>query len=230
MDVTVISLHSVLIAEMLLLVAVNDKGHVPAGSGDFIKVGLSGALPAELAIDGWLAIADDGTVWAGDTRPGDELLADVYDAVREHLAGRKAKQVISGLDRRIGGSWNRVVDRLADAGVLGREKPSAFRPTQHPVMDAAARQGVLDQVRAAAATDGPVSADVAVVLALAGPCRLLERVAPDRRTRGEAKRRIARAAAGTPFAPGVAKIIDELIAAVAVTATTVAASNAAWPG
>ncbi len=223
MAAAVISVHGVLIAEMLLLVAVNDKGHVPAG-GDFIKVGLSGALLAELAIDGRLTIAEDGTVRAGDTRPGDELLADVYDAVREHLEGRKVKQVISGLNRRIGGSWNRVVDRLVGTGVLGREKPSVFRPARHPVMDMAARQLVLDQVRAAAAGDGPVSADVAVVLALAGPCRLLERVAPDRRTRGEAKRRIARATAETPFAPGVAKIIDELIAAVAVSATTVAAS------
>jgi len=49
-------------------------------------------------------------------------------------------------------------------------------------------------------------------------------VAPDRSTRGEAKKQIARATAGTPFAPGVAKIIDELIAAVAVTAVAAAAS------
>jgi cytochrome c oxidase assembly factor CtaG len=69
-----------------------------------------------------------------------------------------------------------------------------------------------------------VRPEVAVVLALAGPCRLLERVAPDRGTRGEAKKQIARAAAETPFAPGVATIIDELIAAVAATATTTAAS------
>jgi len=34
----------------------------------------------------------------------DELLADVYDTVREHLDGRKAKRVISGLSRHIGGS------------------------------------------------------------------------------------------------------------------------------
>jgi Golgi phosphoprotein 3 (GPP34) len=214
--------HGVLIAEMLLLVAVDDKGHVPFGSEAFIKVGLSGALLAELAMDGRLMIAGDGTVQAGDTRPGDELLADVYDAVREHLEGRKTRQVIGGLDRRIGGSWNRVAYRLAGAGVLGRDKPSPFRPARHPVLDTAARQAVLDRVRAAAAGDGPVSADVAVVLALAGPCRLLERVAPDRRTRGEAKRRIARATAETPFAPGVAKIVDELIAAVAVTATATA--------
>jgi hypothetical protein len=71
---------------------------------------------------------------------------------------------------------------------------------------------------------GPVTPDIAVVLALAGPCRLLERVAPDRSTRREAKKRIARATAETPFAPGVAKIVDELIAAVAATAASIAAS------
>jgi hypothetical protein len=177
---------------------------------------LTGALLAELAIDGRLAVAEDGTVRAGDTRPGDELLADVYDAVREHLQGRNARQVIGGLSHHIGGSWDRVVDRLINAGVLGRD-----RPTRHPVLDTAARQAVLDQIRAAAAGERPVSPQVAVVLALVGPCRLLERVAPDPGTRGEAKRRIDCVIAETPFAPGVAKIVDELIVVLTVTATTI---------
>jgi Golgi phosphoprotein 3 (GPP34) len=219
-----ISVQVVLIAEMLLLVAVNDKGHVPAGTDTFVKIGLAGALLAELAIDGHLTIGEDGTVRTGDTRPGDELLGDVYDAVREYLEGRKAKQVISGLSRHIGGSRNRVADRLVDAGVLGRYRPSVLRPTRRPVLDTAARQAVLDQLRMAARGEGLVRPDVAVVLALAGPCRLLERVAPDRGMRGAAKKKIARAAAEAPFAPGVAKIIDELIAAVAVTAATTAVS------
>jgi hypothetical protein len=219
-----ISLHGVLIAEMLLLVAVNEKGHVPFGSDSFVNIGLTGALLAELAIDGQLTIAEDGTVRAGDPRPGDVLLADAYDAVREHLEGKKARRVIGGLSRHIGGSRKRVVDRLVEGGVLGRDRPSAFRPTRHQVLDTAARQEVLDQVRAAATGDGPVRPDVAVVLALTGPCRLLERVAPERSARGEAKRRIAWATAETPFAPSVAKVVDELIAAVAVTATTIAAS------
>ena len=189
----------VLIAEMLLLVVVDDKGHVPAGSDAFVKVGLTGALLAELAIDGQLTVGDDGTVRTGDTRPGDELLADVYDAVRNHLEGKKARQVIGGLSRHIGGSRDRVVDRLADAGVLGRDRPSVLRPTRHPIRDTAARQAVLDQVRIAArGEEQPVRPDVGVVLALAGPCRLLERVAPDRGTRGEAKKQIARATAGPP--------------------------------
>ena len=35
---------------MLLLVAVNDKGHVPVGSDAFVDVGLTGALLAELMV------------------------------------------------------------------------------------------------------------------------------------------------------------------------------------
>ena len=144
----------VLIAEMLLLVAWTTRDMFPSGSDAFVKVGLTGALLAELAVDGQLTIGDDGTVRTGDTRPGDELLADVYDAVRNHLEGRKARQVIGGLSRHIGGSRDRVVDRLADAGVLGRVRPSVLRPTRHPILDTAARQAVLDQVRAAARGEG----------------------------------------------------------------------------
>lgn len=214
-----------LIAEMLLLVAVDDKGHVsPWGGGSFLNIGLTGALLAELAMAGQLTIAADGTVRAGDTRPDDELLSNVHDAVREYLDGRKARQVIRGLSRHIGGSWDRVVDRLVGAGVLGRDKPSVLRPARHPIIDTATHRSVLDQVRAAAAGEGPIPPDIAVVLALAGPCRLLERVAPDRGTRGQAKKRIARATAETPFAPGVAQIVDELIAAVAATTAAIAAS------
>ena len=204
---------------MLLLTALNDKGNVPVGSGALIQVGLTGALLADLAIDGRLAVAEDGTVRAGDTRPGDELLADACDAVREHLQGRNVRQVIGGLSHHIGGSWNRVTGRLTGAGVLGRDRPSLLRPTRHPVLDTAARQAVVDQIRAAG--EGPVSSQVAVVLALIGPCRLLDRVAPDPGTRGEAKRRIDRVTAETRFAPGLATIVDELIVAITVTATTI---------
>ena len=88
-----------LIAEMLLLVAVNDQGHVsPWSGGSFLNVGLTGALLAELAMGGQLTIAGDGTVRAGDTRPDGELRAEVYGAVREHLQGTKARQVIGGLE------------------------------------------------------------------------------------------------------------------------------------
>ena len=49
--------------------------------------------------------------------------------------------------------------------MLARDRRSVFGPTQHPVIDTAACQAVLDQVRAAATGEGPVRPDVAVVLA-----------------------------------------------------------------
>lgn len=68
----------------------------------------------------------------------------------------------------------------------------------------------------------------AVLLALAGPCRLLERVAPDRSGRRRAKTRIKEATEKAPFGPEVKQVIDELIAAVAVAA--VVASSAGGNG
>jgi hypothetical protein len=101
----------------------------PWGAMPFVKVGLTGALLAELAIGGQLTIADDGTVRIGDTRPGDELLADVYDAVRNHLEGKKARQVISGLSRHINRGPPAVLDEVrADMGRLQRsfQRPDVF--------------------------------------------------------------------------------------------------------
>jgi Golgi phosphoprotein 3 (GPP34) len=78
------SVPVVLIAEMLLLVAVDDKGRVPirrkasfTRRNAFMEVGLAGALLAELAVDGQLTIARRGPVRAAGTRPADELLAEV---------------------------------------------------------------------------------------------------------------------------------------------------------
>jgi len=102
---------------------------VPFGKGAFLAVGLSGALLAELALGGQLRVAADGTVRAGDARPGDELLAGVYDAVREHLEGRKARRVVRDLSRRIGGS--RTVSPASwptTACSAGTGRPAGGRP------------------------------------------------------------------------------------------------------
>ena len=217
---------------MLLLLAIDDKGRVPirrkstfTARNAFMKVGLSGALLAELAIGGQLMIQKYGPVRAGGIRPADELLGDVYDAVRTHLHGRKAMDVIDGLNRDIGGSWNRVVSRLVDAGVLGRDPPSGLRPARYPVIEVAAQQAVLHQVRGAAAGTGPLRSDVAVVLALAGPCRLMEEVAPERRARTQALRRMANAITEASFAPDVATSVNEVVDAVCKTI-----QNKAWSG
>ena len=66
----------------------------------------------------------------------------------------------------------------------------------------------------------------AVLLALAGPCHLLEVVAPERADRAAAKRRIAEASERVPAASAVKHVIDSVNAAmIAVVATTTVASS-----
>lgn len=70
---------------------------------------------------------------------------------------------------------------------------------------------------AAAAEDGPLDPRQAILLALAGPCRLLEKVATERDQHRHAKARIDQATEHAPFrSREVMKIIDELVASAAM--------------
>jgi hypothetical protein len=212
--------QAVLIAEMLLLVAVDDQGRIPATvipRTGVIKVGLSGALLIELAIDGHLLMTKGRKIRAGDFRPCDELLADVYDAVRNHLDGSTARWAIDGLSHYIGGSLTRVAGRLVEAGVLGQERSGLLFSTRYPVLDAAARQGVLAQVRAAALGGGQPRPEAAIVLQLAGRCRYMNRIAPDRRTRIDLLKHLFRMPP-PQFSPDVAAVVDELLSQVSANA------------
>jgi Golgi phosphoprotein 3 (GPP34) len=119
------------------------------------------------------------------------------------------------------------VDGLADRGVLGRRDHVSwftwFPVTRHPVLQPAVREEVLERVRAAAAGEGEIEPRTAVVLALAGPSRLLEVVAPDKAGRPHARRRIETATELTPVAPVVKKVIAEMHAAAATAAAGAAA-------
>jgi hypothetical protein len=218
----------VLIAEDLLLVALDPvKGTVPLGARTYLNVGLAGALLAELAIAGNLGIKDGRIVPAGDP-PADPFLAEVMAAIRSQARAEKAKSAIKKLDKQVGGVWHRLVERMVAAGTLGEDKHSRLMPTRRPILDRPRQDSVLGGVRASAAGDGPLVPRSAVLLALTGPCRLLERVAPDRCGRRHAKTRIKAATDQEPFGPEVKKVIDELIAAVAIAA--VVASTAGSNG
>jgi Golgi phosphoprotein 3 (GPP34) len=163
------------------------------------------------------ALANGGKLWTGETRPCDELLADVYDAVRDHLNGRHARVLIGGLSGRIGGSWHRVADRLVRAGVLARQRPWGVGQTRYPVLDPAARQAVLAQAWAAATSTGPPPSAAAVVLQLSGGCRLRKRIAPDRRARIELLKLTLRMPQ-PPFSPDIAAAVEVLLCQVAALA------------
>ncbi len=202
-----------LIAEKLLLLAVNDEGRLPMGTTKYTAVKLTAALLAELAVGGHLTLVEHGwlrsaTIQRGEIRPVDPLLADAYDELQGHLANRDAGTLVKFLGGRIGGSWDRVVDRLIAGGVLGRDRPSPVLPTQHPVINVAAYQALVEEARTAVQGTGPVRPDVAVAVMLVGYRQLLPPRGP---ARIQAQRNWSKVLTRTTLAPDVIKVIDQLV-------------------
>ncbi|EIV90741.1 hypothetical protein FraQA3DRAFT_0139 [Frankia sp. QA3] len=217
-----------LLAEDLLLLALDpDRGTPVNSSRQPLGVALCGALVAELGLAG--LIEEDGRRLAPvGIRPKHPLLADVHAALGT-VRGRRAADQLRRLDGAIGGVWSRVVDGLVDADVLGRRRDRVLvvRITHHPVLRTEARDEVVWRMRTAATGDGPLDPRTATVLALSGPARLLEVVAPQRAERRHAKARIAAATDQTPIAPIVRKVIQEAQQAAAAAATTAAIASTA---
>jgi hypothetical protein len=217
----------VLLAEELLLLGVDpERGTVVNSARQQLLVGLAGALVSELALDG--AVALDGRRFtATGPAPADPLLARVHAELATG-GGLRAADQLRRLDRRTGGLWAQLVDRLVDDGVLGRRRDRVllWHVTRHPVLRPLEHRALVRRLQAAATGSGPLDARTAVLLALSGPSRLLEVVAPDRADRAHAKQRIAAATDLSPVAPVVKKVIAEAQAAagVAVMVATTAAT------
>jgi hypothetical protein len=211
-----------LIAEELVLLSLRTDGKLARGTSTqpAVATGVTGALVAELGIEGHLDLTD-GRIRPTGTRPVDPLLAQALDNVLPH-AGKKLKSRLANITH---AGWSEVVDRMVATGVVGREE-HALRPTRHPVTDVAAHERLLAEVRAAAIGDGPLTPRLATLLALSGPCQLLEVVAPERSDRKAARRRIKTAAEQTPAAAAVKATIEATQAAVIA---AVAATSAASP-
>ena len=208
-----------LLAEELLLLGLDPvQGMVVNNARRELLVGLAGALVGELALAGLVDLSGKRLIAVGSP-PGDPLLAAAHQALAQST-GRRAAAQLRGLDKGLGGIWSRLVDGLAGRGVLDRRRDHVLLVpvTRHPVLAPAVREEVLERVRAAAAGEGEIEPRTAVVLALAGPSRLLEVVAPDKASRPHARRRIETATELTPVAPVVKKVIAEMHAAAAALA------------
>jgi Golgi phosphoprotein 3 GPP34 len=209
-----------LLAEELLLLGLDpDRGTVVNTARQYLVVGLSGALVGELALAGAVQLSGGRFVAVGPA-PEHPLLAEVHALLAKPTRRRAAGQ-LRQLDKAVGGSWRRLVDGLVEQAVLGRRQDRMlfWSVTRHPVLQPAARNEPLQRVRLAATGDNGLEARTAVLLALAGPSRLLEVVAPDRADRRHARQRITMATELTPVAPVVKKVISEMQAAAAGAAT-----------
>lgn len=213
----------VLLAEEMLLLGLDPAGGTVVNNArQQLLVGLGGALIGELALAGLVDLSGRRFVSLGG-HPGEPLLATVHRALARPQ-GRRGADQLRRLDKSVGGLWSVLVDGLIEQGVLGRRRDRVLLVpvTRHPVLRAAARDEVLQRVRAAAADDGELEPRTAVVLALTGPSRLLEVVAPEKASRRHARARIQAATDLTPVAPVVKKVIAQMQAAAAAGAAAAA--------
>lgn len=210
-----------LLAEEFVLLALDPDGSPARGHSNqsTVALGVVGALVTELAQDGHVDLTD-GRIRLTGTRPEHPQLGVTLDELGRH-EGKKLKSRFTDIKR---SGWKEVVEGLEAAGVLGHDK-QALRPTLHPVLDGPAHQLLLARVRAAATGDGPLDPRDAGLLALAGPCRLLEVVAPDRSDHRRAKRRIAQASEDVPAAAAVKLVIEAMTATIAVAASSAAITS-----
>jgi hypothetical protein len=159
-----------LLAEELALLARNPRTHRrPFGSRDVLNACLAGLLLAELQL------AD---------RPTQSPTLTAVSGVADET-GPKLRSILSAMDRRLDrrtghGTWDLVTAGLAD-------------------VDASTRDEIIERLRHAATGTGPLDIRIALLLSFSGPARLLEMVAPRRRSRRHARRRIDHALDATPF-------------------------------
>ncbi len=185
-----------MLAEELALLAINpSKRRHRRGDRAELNACLAGLLLAELVLDGRAEFGDRKTVVLTDDGPIPDELQPVVEIVEER--GPKVKAILShmrrGLQRRTGyGTWDLVVSRLSAAELRTREK-------------------VVARYRDAAAYDRELDTRTALVLACTGPAHLLEIVAPERKHRRHARRRIDHGLDGTEF-EDLVKAVKKLIA------------------
>ncbi|MEO7262482.1 MAG: GPP34 family phosphoprotein [Jatrophihabitantaceae bacterium] len=216
-----------LLAEELLLLGLDPvTGRIVNGARQQLLVGLAGALIGELALAGSAELSAKRFVAVGP-EPEHPLLARAHRSLAEPTR-RRAPGQLRRIDKAVGGIWSQLVDGLVEQAVLGRRRDRVLliSVTRHPVLAPAARDEPLHRMQLAATGDNGLEARTAVLLALAGPSRLLQVIAPDRADRRHAKRRIKTATELTPVAPVVRKVIAEMQAAAAATAVTVSSASA----
>ena len=169
---------------------------------------------------------DVGTIIAAD-RPPPTVPVLSAAAMVAAKKGPKLKPVLSDMDRGLTrqtgrGSWDSVVDRLVEAGVLASGDGGVR--SKNDVLERARRDDIVSRLRAAATGDDRLDARTALVLAMTGPGQLLQVVAPRHGERRHCRHRIDHALDGTPYeaiGTAVHKLLEEEAAAAAAAAVVV---------
>lgn len=215
---------SVLIAEELLLLALDDTSGRRLVGTDRLDPALGGALLAELALRERVGVSADDRGRAGrgrltvtDLRPTDDTELDrALQAMAQH-EGRKVKDLLSGMSsRRITkGLRGRLLARLAAAGALDRQddKVLGLIPmTTWPARDRGPEDEVRRRLHGALVAGTTPTERTVVLVALLQVSGLVAKVLPDQ-DRRLVRRRAKELSEGDWVAKAVKQALDEVEAA-----------------
>lgn len=226
----------VLIAEELLLLALDDTTGRRLVGTDRLDPALGGALVAELALAERIGVTSDeegwskrGRVTVTDPRPTDDVELDRALQALVADEGRKVKDLLSGMSsRRITkGLRDRLAERLTRAGALRRveEKVLGLFPwTTWPAGDREPEDEVRRRLHGALVAGTTPAERTVVLVALLRVTNLLPKVLPDQ-DRRLVTARAKELSEGDWVAKAVKQALDEVAAA-----TTAAVAGGASNG
>jgi hypothetical protein len=203
-------------ADLALFALDPDSGRIPALVRPDGELALAGLLLAELANTGRVSLDGDRLRPIGSPPPAGTLLAEARAALPDEPLATQVPHVAWALSP----LGERVLDELTTSGLIEDHVSRTLFLSRHhtEVAEPVVYDEVASRLREAAASDGPLDARTAAVLAMTSPLGLTGKVAPDPATRPHAERRIDEAATAGPFGGAVRRIIDETTAAMATAA------------
>jgi hypothetical protein len=214
----------VLIAEELLLLALDDVTGRRLVGTDRLDPALGGALVAELALAGRIGLTRDEEGWrrrgrlvVERNRPTDDPELDRALQAVVAAEGRKLRDLLGPLgSRRITkGLRDRLAERLVAAGVLERVESTVlavFPRTSWPAVSSAPEDEVRRRLEGALVHGTTATERTVVLVALLRFVNLLPKVLPDQ-DRRSVRRRAKQLTESSGVARAVQRALDEVAAA-----------------
>ena len=202
------------LTEKLFLFSIDDaRGTSTSNIIGQMYSGLYGALLADLAIRGKLAIVDDRLIVADHTPTGDPLLDEALEVIASTKKLHRPGYWITNLP--VKKLSRRVADGLVEKKILVKEKKrylSVVPYEAYAQQDASAKYWVKQHLRSMVLAGEKTEAEDVALLSLLKACSLLKLVFT-RDERKAAQKRIDELVAGEVFGPVVAEVLAEIDAA-----------------
>jgi hypothetical protein len=213
------------LAEEFFLLSIDDaRGKIITAVSDGLKIGLAGALLADLALHNKINLVNKRLAVIDPSPTGEALLDEALARLAADKKPRKTSAWVEKLaDRKLP---KKTAQRLVEKNVLQIVEKHYLWVIPYevfPQVDASAKYWVKQHLRSAVLAGGETTPGIIAFLSLLKACRLLNLVF----TRDEIKAatlKVDGLVKGEPFGAAVAEMIAEIEAAMAATVVIVAAS------